>query len=128
MKKKWIIILSLLIVATYLGYNYLYQEHRNILEEEPTHNLTTQVLISSFSQDNSIGREQYLNNTIIVSGQITRIDGSSITLDNTVYCSFTENINEGFDLNQSIKIKGRCIGYDDLLNQVKLDQCSIVNY
>ena len=30
-------------------------------------------------------------------------------------------------LNTKIKIKGRFIGYDDLLEHVKLDQCLIIN-
>lgn len=28
--------------------------------------------------------------------------------------------------NNPISVKGRCIGYDDLLEEIKLDQCSIV--
>jgi hypothetical protein len=29
-------------------------------------------------------------------------------------------------VNDTIVVKGRCIGYDDLLEEIKLDQCSIV--
>ena len=31
-----------------------------------------------------------------------------------------------FEENLQVKIKGRVIGYDDLLEQIKLDQCTII--
>ena len=29
-------------------------------------------------------------------------------------------------LNNDVTIKGRCIGYDDLLEELKMDQCIII--
>jgi hypothetical protein len=28
-------------------------------------------------------------------------------------------------VNDSVTVKGRCIGFDDLLEEIKLDQCTI---
>jgi len=42
-----------------------------------------------------------------------------------VQCSFESAI-QGINANEQITIKGRCIGYDDLFEIVKLDQSTII--
>ena len=52
-------------------------------------------------------------------------DNESITINNKIFCNFTKIFSE-LKVNDPISVKGRCIGYDDLLEEIKLDQCSIV--
>ena len=56
---------------------------------------------------------------------VTEVNDNDLTLDNKVFCKFIE-INSTIILNDKIRLKGRCIGFDDLLEQVKLDQCNLM--
>ncbi|WP_422106864.1 OB-fold protein [Winogradskyella sp.] len=125
--RKWIGFLIVLIIAVIIGYNYIYQDHRDI-ERETAEFTVLSSEISELFADNSITAEQkFLNKTIEVSGLISDINTNTITIDDKVFCQFSEQIETALDKNDNVKIKGRVIGYDDLLEQVKLDQCIITN-
>lgn len=124
MKRKAVLILILFVtVLAIFGYNYLYQDHRDIKKEVPIAELSAVSLLNEFKQNVT---NELLNSTLHISGVVTEIDGNNITIDNKVMCNFLE-VPEDLKLNKSIIIKGRCIGYDDLFEVVKLDQCSVVN-
>ena len=50
---------------------------------------------------------------------------NDMTLNEVIFCQFIDSIDSDFKPGMSITVKGRMIGYDDLLEQVKLDQCGI---
>jgi len=70
--------------------------------------------------------KKYLNKTIELYGLITQIGTHDITIDNVLFCQFNELVLQNLKINDSLSVKGRCIGYDSLLEQVKLDQCTVV--
>ena len=51
-----------------------------------------------------------------------------IILDGNIVCSFNppQTIDPKLKLTDKISIKGRCIGYDDLLEEVRIDNCSLM--
>ncbi|HEY5689001.1 MAG TPA: hypothetical protein VIS27_11915 [Yeosuana sp.] len=124
--KKWIL-LALLAVISILTYNYIYQNHRDINKEKAEYNLTSVEILKKFSTDPDNSEKKYLDKTIEVIGKITDQTENTITIDHIVFCQFNTNINIQLKDNSQIKIKGRFIGYDDLLEQIKLDQCNIIN-
>jgi len=128
MKRKIFVTIFLLLITVYLGYNYLYQDHRNISVEQPEFIVNSKDIAKEFSQDPINTEKKYLNKTIEVYGIITEKNTSDITLDDVVFCVFDMPmpIQEKLILNNSTKIKGRVIGYDDLLEQIKIDQTSII--
>ena len=122
MKKRTVIVLvSLFVVFVIVGYNYLYKDHRDISEEEPVEVLTAVRISERFTSGNS---GLLLNNTVTVSGVVTEIEGNSLVLDKLVSCSFSEL--PQVNLHEIIVVKGRCVGYDELFEVVKLDQCLIL--
>lgn len=121
-----IIVLIILILVAFLGYNYIYQDHRDIKTEKEDYTVTSSFISLEFSNNLSESESKYLNKTIIVSGNISEINENNLTLNEQVFCQFKEGINSSIKLNTEIKIKGRLIGYDDLLEKVKLDQCNII--
>jgi len=125
--KKWIAILIVLIIAAFIGYNYIYQDHRDIENESAEFAMPSSEIALQFSQDPTSAEQQFLNKTIEVSGLISEINTNDITIDDKVFCQFSNNIETALDKSDKVKIKGRVIGYDDLLEQVKLDQCTIIN-
>jgi len=107
-----------------LAYNYIYQKHRDIKSESAEFTVVALDIANEFAMDPSVSEQKYLNKTIEVHGAITEQNDYDLTLDDKVFCQFSSKI-KGVKSNK-IKVKGRFIGYDDLLGQVKLDQCSIL--
>ncbi|MBT8263616.1 MAG: hypothetical protein KJO05_12385 [Bacteroidia bacterium] len=124
MKKKSILVIVIgIVVLAVIGYNYLYQDHREISSEKPMAELSSESISEIFKND---AANDLLNATVSVKGVISEIDESTLTLDGKVTCSFAD-IPSDYRVGDSINVKGRCIGYDDLFEIVKLDQCSIQN-
>lgn len=125
--RKWIVILGLLIIATVIGYNYIYQDHRDIEKEVAEFSMNAEEISILFSENAKAAEQKLLNKTVEVSGLISDINLNDITIDGRVFCQFSNGTQTSKNKNETIKIKGRVIGYDDLLEQVKLDQCTIIN-
>ncbi|MDG5492114.1 hypothetical protein [Psychroserpens sp. SPM9] len=123
--RKRIIIFIVLIILSIIGYNYIYQDHRNIENESAQFEISTHAIALQFKENAKDAEAKYLNTTVAVFGSITEKDSNAITLDDKVFCQFSKTIKNENTLTTKLKIKGRVIGYDDLLEQVKLDQCTI---
>ena len=124
--RKWITFLIVVTVA-WGSYKYLYKDHRDIDKEEAVFKINSSIVNTEFSNDLIETEKKYLNKTIEISGDISEITENDLTLDGLVFCLFTKSIESSIKLNAQVTIKGRCIGYDDLLEQVKLDQCTIIH-
>jgi hypothetical protein len=124
MKKK-ILLFVFTLCLFFLGYNYLFPDHRTINQEEALFNVEASILFDEFIDNSKQAEYKYLNQTITVSGVITSFNPENIMINNKIFCKF-DNIVNKININDSIVVKGRCIGYDELLEEIKLDQCSIV--
>lgn len=122
--RYWIILLSFLILVL-VGHNYVYQGHRNIETEKPDYTTSSIILSHEFLNNSIESEKKYLNRAIVVSGIISEINQNNLTLNDNVFCQFNNAINQPLKVKSEIEIKGRVIGYDDLLEQIKLDQCII---
>lgn len=125
MLKKLIFILVGIAIVGFLGYNYIYKEHRNIAEEEAEYVVSADMLVEGFMENPEMAEQKYLNKAIAVTGKVTSINKNNLTLDNSVFCQFEKPV-EGVVLHSTVKVKGRCIGFDNLLGEIKLDNCSIL--
>jgi len=103
----------------------MYPDHRSISEETVSYTLDAESLFNEFTEDSQQAELKYLDQTIIVSGVVTSTNAKSVTISNKIYGQF-ETLNSDLKVNDSIAVKGRCIGYDDLLEEIKIDQCSII--
>lgn len=127
MKKKLLILLIILASGLFLLYTYIYKSHRDISNEKESFVLSVAKLKLDFSQNDSLANAKYLDKTIVIYGKISTIDLStnSIYLDNSVSATLKEKPT-GLKVNDSIQLKGRFIGYDDLLEEFKMDECTPV--
>ncbi|OIQ17708.1 MAG: hypothetical protein BM557_08390 [Flavobacterium sp. MedPE-SWcel] len=128
MKKRNIKILVIVIAVT-IGIvlffnNYIYQDARDIATEKAVYTISAQELIADYENDMQAADVKYLNKTIVVEGKITKVVDSLITINSTIFCTFN-NDNQLISVDEVLSVKGRCIGYDELFGEVKLDQCSI---
>jgi hypothetical protein len=126
MRKK-VIILILILVLAIAGYNYLYQDHRDIEKEHPEFTVSSNSIHEEFAQNFNVSEQKYNDKTILISGIISELNQNDVTLSDKIFCQFNTAIEQYLKLNSKVKIKGRIIGYDDLLELIKLDQCMILN-
>lgn len=122
---KKIVFVLVLIVLVVLAYNYLYHDHRNIATEQAAFSVSSSSIITDFVSNETKANAKYLDKSIVVKGKITSIDTSnnSIVLDEKVFvvCSLPTDVK----LNEVVSIQGRLIGYDSLLEEIKIDQAQI---
>lgn len=129
MKKKLGIGISVVVLLLMVGYFYVYHGHRDIANEEESYTVAVKTLFSDYQNNEMEADKKYLNQTLIVSGNITSvsIETHSLVLDEKMFAVFSDKIVGEIKLNSKIKIKGRLIGYDSLLEELKMDQCIILN-
>jgi hypothetical protein len=114
----------LVILGCIAGYFYLYKDHRNIEKEEAFAHIASAALVQEFTSDPEKATQKYLNQTIEVKGLVTEASDSTLMLEGGIFCSFDQVIHLN-EKDKNVVVKGRCIGYDELFNEVKLDQCSL---
>lgn len=125
-KKIVAVIAALLIIVSagiYFYYGFLFKEARNIQSEMPDYSITASKLLEDYDLDPKKADSLYLNKTIEITGIVTKETDSVVILENTVFCLFTQK-NPNKLISKKVKIKGKCIGYDELFQEVKLDQCT----
>lgn len=127
MKKKLLIFGFFIIFSGILLYNYIYKEHRNIANEEESFVVSVIDLKHDYLKNDSIANAKYLDKTIIIYGKITSMDLSNkMLMIDTSLSAVIKDTNLKLKQNDSIKMKGRFIGYDDLLEEFKMDECSVI--
>ncbi|MCF6130211.1 hypothetical protein L1S35_11035 [Flavobacterium sp. AS60] len=127
MRKKLFYISLLLIVVIFGVYKYVYKSHRDIASEDAAFSKTVTEVFHEFTANDSLANKTYLDKTISVKGKITNIDLANkiITVDEKLSARFTDKIPDTIKLQDSITLKGRLVGFDDLLEEIQMDQCAI---
>ena len=67
------------------------------------------------------------NQGVQIKGTITGFDSSFIILNNSIVCSPEEGTQIDVEIGKEIIIKGRCISFDDLLLELRLDHVFLVD-
>lgn len=125
MNKKYGIIVPLVLVLGVISYFYTQKSHRDISTEKVEFRLSSDTLLNQFISNEGAASSKFLDKTIVIFGSVTEINKNFLTLDDKIYCKFDEVIPKN-NTKSLIEIKGRCIGFDSLSEQIKLDQCSIL--
>ncbi len=128
MKRKKIafviaILLILVSAGIYFYYGFIFKEARNIESEMPDFSISATKLLEDYNSDPEKADALYLNKTIEITGTVTKETDSVMVLENNVFCLFTQKI-KNQHINNKVTVKGKCIGYDELFQEVKLDQCA----
>ncbi len=121
-RRRLLLAVLLLLAGGYFAYNYMYKEHRDISSETSKLEISASYLLERYKTNDG---DELLNTTITVNGLITQVEEGTVTLDSGVHCSLIDG-SVGLVEGSKMTIKGRCIGYDDLFEIVKLDQCTII--
>ena len=118
-----LVLLSAIVVL----YFYVYQSHRDIDAEKVAFETSVSELSQRFINNPDSSTVTYADQTISIYGNVTALDlkQNTITLDNKLIATTSkEEINRA-KTGELVKLKGRFIGYDELFNELRMDQCII---
>lgn len=127
--KKGIIILLLIVVVLITGFfgarYYAYNGgKRDLQSEQAAFTIKTKDIVAEFVANEVVANKKYLEKPVAISGTITSVNSTEVIIDEIGVCNFT-TADASLKVGQTVTIKGRVVGYDDLLGGVNLDQCSI---
>lgn len=124
--KIFLLFLTIICVVGAIAYNYImHGGARNIANEKTSFNIDCEVIKNEFSTNFETANTKYIEKAIEVSGTISAVNDSIITLNNSVICNF-KTPNNSLKTDQKVIIKGRVIGYDDLLGELQMDNCYFI--
>ena len=124
------VLLALVVVGVLIGawaiWYVFYKPHRNVGDEKAAYELKATELSEAFKTDQG-AMAKYIDKAILIEGSISSIEGSHIAFGNII-CNFQENAAaeiSGLKVGQPLKVQGRLTTYNDLLEEIMLDQCVI---
>jgi hypothetical protein len=125
MKIKLFIAASVLFTTAYLAYSYIYQGHRDVLAEKATISLTSEALFDNFNNPTKKASQNYINKIIDFKGSISAIESDFIVIKPSIVCVLDSNFSVSqLTIGDSLNLKGRCVGFDELFMEVKMDHVS----
>ncbi|WP_027394970.1 OB-fold protein [Aquimarina latercula] len=129
MKKSKIIIAIVLIafIGGIFMYNYVFNaKHRNIAEEKASITLSAEALYTNFKKDEALATTNFLDKVVAVKGEITELENNEVVLNSKAQIRLDTTETSRHKVGEIITIKGRCVGYDELLEVVKIDQATVL--
>tara|TARA_R110001632_G_scaffold10544_5_gene38943 strand:+ start:20104 stop:20490 length:387 start_codon:yes stop_codon:yes gene_type:complete len=123
-KKSKIAIVVILVIAitSVVVYKYSMLPPAKIESKKVDFTGTSNELLSKI-QENAA---EWQDKIVVISGKITSVEDKGIILSSSIYCQLRDStLAKTLNPNSPISLKGRVIGYDDLLEELKLDQCII---
>lgn len=109
--------------ARYYAYN---AGKRDLQSEQAAFTINTKDIVAEFVANEKAANKKYLEKPVAISGTITSKNNTEVIIDEIGVCNF-KTADSSLKVGQTVTIKGRVVGYDDLLGGLNLDQCSINN-
>ncbi len=113
------------VIVVYFVWNKPHKDYSSI---KPDITINSLNFINQFKNNSTTATEKYLNQIILVNGKVTDILTKSIVLDNGIVCTLdSSSIKlEFIQVNDTISLRGRLVGFDDLFEEIRLDHCFIM--
>jgi hypothetical protein len=118
--------LLLVVLLVAISINYVFHGGaRDLATEQTEFNVSSKDIILEFASNITTATNKYSDKAISISGKVTAVSDSVVTIDHTIICNF-KSPDTSIKNDQLISVKGRLVGFDDLMGELKLDQCSII--
>ncbi len=135
MKRIASIIALLVLIGILFAYFMYNKPHRNIAGETASYKVTVGEIVAEFTENETSAYQKYFERVVVLSGSLTSVtvggDGliNLLLEDNLAVASCQlipdQDLQHWTDLKgKTIKIKGLFVGYDDLLEEIQLKECS----
>lgn len=128
--KKIGIVIAVLVVVGYFTFpmvkDYMVNNlgKRDVKSEEAAFTVKTKDIVAEYTKNEAEANKKYINKPVAVSGVVTSVNDKEVILDEIGICNFLV-ADASVKVGQTITVKGRVVGYDDLMESINLDQCSI---
>jgi hypothetical protein len=130
LKRRLKILIAIVFVVIVSFFSLRYYAYnagkRDIQSEKTAFVVSSKEILAEFTSNTTASNKKYLEKPVAISGIITSVNGKEVILDNSVNCSLIIATNS-IKIDQKVTIKGRVVGYDELLGEVRLDQCNLSN-
>lgn len=125
--KKISLLIVVLLALGFIGYKYVYHSHKDISNASSDFSLTVNQMVSEFTSNENEANKKYLDKVISIQGKVSQVDLATKTMviDNKATLIFSDI--PKVKVGDNVHVKGRFLGYDELLEELKLDQCSLEN-
>jgi hypothetical protein len=124
-KSKIILTISLIIISSLIiryTYNYVFASSKEVTEIIPEFKGHAY----EFNYQVTDNISEWIGKVVQISGFITEVNNDGIILNESIYCQLDKrSINEE-KTNESVIIKGVFVGFDELLMEMKINQCIIL--
>ena len=121
---NWKIIRSIIpIIALFAFLYYTKSFQTDFVSEKPVLNTDAASLFWRFQINEA---DDLINRIVQVSGEVTGFDSTLLILNNSIICYPENNKKIEVEIGTIIKIRGRCISYDDLLQELRLDHVILI--
>ena len=122
------ILIPLFVVGIAVVYYTYNKPHRDFNKSPSQFTVESKKLISFYQNNLKEANSKYLDKIILITGVITDFEKDIIILDNGIVCTLdsSQKIDDQIYTGSEISIKGRCIGYDDLFEEIRVDHSFII--
>ena len=128
--KITLITISLLFFIAFFGtvfftYN---KPHKDFSGAQADITLEAAKLYEHYQNNLSDANLKFLDKVLMVNGTVTELNSNLVIIGGNIVCSLDSSyvLDTGIKLDDKISVKGRCIGYDDLFEEVRIDHCFIM--
>jgi hypothetical protein len=118
------IVLIGVVTGSWAVWYVFFKPHRNIGEEKAAFTLTTQKLSEEIKTDTA-AFSKYVDKTMLIEGPVSAIEGSHVSFGNIICNIDSTDISKlsKVSVGQVLKVQGRLTTYNDLMEEIMLDQC-----
>ena len=128
--KITLITISLLFFIAFLGtVFFIYNKpHKDFNGAKADITLEAAKLYEHYQNNLSDANLKFLDKVLLVNGTVTELNSNLVIIGGNIVCSLDSSyvLDTGIKLDDKISVKGRCIGYDDLFGEVRIDHCFIM--
>jgi hypothetical protein len=114
------------IVGSWAVWYVFFKPHRNVGSEVAAYTLTAAELSNAFKSDTA-AMTKYIDKAILLEGPVSAMDGSHISFENIICNIDSADLPKlgTLKVGQSVKVQGRLTTYNDLMEEIMMDQCVI---
>lgn len=102
-------------------------KHRDPSSEKAKFTLTAAAFSNEYKVNAAEAAKKFINQTVLLEGEITAVSGITVSLNN-IACN-VDSLQAGklkdLKTGSKIKLQGLVVGYNDLMEEINLAQCSI---
>lgn len=118
------VVLTGLVVGAWTVWYVFYKPHRNVASEKPAYTMTIQGLTDAFKSD-AAATAKYIDKAILLEGPVSAVEGTHLSFGNIICNMDSAQLNnvKKLAVGQTVKVQGRLTTYNDLMEEILLDQC-----